>query len=44
MITSKYEKSYFNGKEDIVDIGINSIQLIKVEGEYKILSIAWFEE
>ena len=43
MIISKYEKRYFNGKEDITDIGTNSIQLIKVDGEYKILSIAWSE-
>ncbi|MDD4839959.1 MAG: hypothetical protein PHE93_04745 [Clostridia bacterium] len=42
-VYSEYEKSYFNGKEDIKNTGCNILQIVKIDGNYKIISVSWFE-
>lgn len=44
MIKSSYEKRYFDGEKNIVQIGVNHLQIIKINNEYKILSVAWYED
>lgn len=44
MVCSEYEKKYFNGKKDIKNIGRNIMQIIKIDSEYKILSVSWYEQ
>lgn len=43
-VYSEYEKKYYNGKKDVINIGCNIMQLVKINKEYKILSVSWYEK
>lgn len=43
-VESVYEKSYFNGKCVVSEIGINSMHIAKLGEELKIISIGWFQK
>jgi|LSQX01.3.fsa_nt_gb hypothetical protein len=42
-VKSRYEKEFFNGKENIKATGTNCLHLAKIDGRLKIVSIGWYE-